>query len=139
MALHRKRGPVLNNARLLAAFVQYQRPMLFTLIALALIPTSGLQAAKADLASPPVLTSGADYLLWVDGVTYTTMAACYAAIPSTGGVCMVPPNYSETLAASIICNKSYSGFVFTGPASIVAGSNQFIVPAGTRSCFIDSW
>jgi hypothetical protein len=78
-------------------------------------------------------------VLWVDGIKYTTLASCYADIPSTGGVCMVPPNYTETLAASITCSKSYSGFIFTGPATINAGANQFIVTAGIRGCFVKSW
>lgn len=78
-------------------------------------------------------------VLWVDGIKYTTLAAAYADLPSTGGVVMVPPNYSETLAASITCSKAYSGFIFCGPATINAGAFQFIVTAGVHGCFIGSW
>lgn len=124
--------------------IVFRKCLLTLLVALASVPAGlilppSMHAAKLSVRVTSVINSGFDYVLWVDGIKYPTMAACYADIPSTGGVCMVPPNYSETLAASITCNKSYSGFVFTGPASIVAGSNQFVVTAGTRSCFLDSW
>lgn len=77
-----------------------------------------------------------DSVLWVDGIKYTTLAACYADIPSTGGVCNVPPNYTETLAASITMSKNGAGFAFQGPAVITMGSNRFIISAGTSGAFI---
>src|ERR1700675_3143559 len=46
----------------------------------------------------------------LDGVKYTTLATCYAAIPAGGGACVVPPNYSETMAASLTMNKANAGF-----------------------------
>src|SRR5690242_5914113 len=74
---------------------------------------------------------------WVDGVKYTTLSACYAALPSGGGACMVPPNYSETMSASLTMSKSGSGFIFTGPANITMGTNQFIIPGNTHGVFFE--
>src|SRR5258708_2772456 len=141
MALFRKRCSVLNGPRLLAAFMQYPRAALFTLIAAsaALAPTARLYAAKSGLGSPAVVTNNSDYPLWVDGVKYTSMAACYADIPLTGGVCMVPPNYTETPADNFTCGKPYSGFVFTGPAAIAWGTYTISVTAGVSSCFFESF
>jgi hypothetical protein len=70
---------------------------------------------------------------------FATLAACYAAIPSTGGTCLVPPNYSETLAANLTMNVNYAGFMFTGPASIVMSTFSLVISAGTTGAFIDSW
>lgn len=70
-------------------------------------------------------------ILWVDGVKYTTIAGCYNALPSTGGTCMVPPNYTETLTANLSLGKTNTAVVFTGPATINQGQYQVIIPAGT--------
>jgi len=72
----------------------------------------------------------------LDGVKYTTLATCYAAIPAGGGACVVPPNYSETMAASLTMNKANAGFIFMGPATITMGSNQIIVTPGTSGVFV---
>jgi len=77
-----------------------------------------------------------DSVLWVDGIKYTTLAGCYAGIPSAGGVCHIPPGYTETLAASVTMNKNGAGFQFEGPAVITMGSNQFVVSAGASGAFI---
>lgn len=77
-------------------------------------------------------------VLWVDGIKYTTLAAAYADLPAAGGCVMVPPNYSETLAADITM-KHDSGFMFIGPAAITMGSHQFKCTGGTANgFFIDS-
>jgi hypothetical protein len=78
-------------------------------------------------------------VLWVDGTTYATLSACYSALEESGGTCMVPPGYSETLAKPLTLSKKYTGFVFTGPATINMQANSIIVPAGTHGVFIDSW
>jgi len=76
-----------------------------------------------------------DSVLWVDGIKYTTLAGCYADIPSTGGVCVVPPNYSETLAANLVLSKSSAGFRFNGPATIT-GAFGVVVNDGVNGAFI---
>ena len=73
-------------------------------------------------------------VLWVDGIKYTTLAAAYADLPSGGGVVVVPPNYSETLAADITV-KHDSGFLFMGPAAITMGAHQFKCAGGTADGF----
>ena len=70
-------------------------------------------------------------ILWIDGVKYTTISACYNALPSTGGTCMVPPNYSETLAANLTLGKNNTALIFTGTATINQGQYQVVIPAGT--------
>lgn len=80
--------------------------------------------------------SNINNILFVDGVKYTTLAACYADIPTTGGVCEVPPNYAETLAASLTMSKSNAGFHFNGPATITMGANQLIISAGVNGAFL---
>jgi len=83
--------------------------------------------------------SNLNTVLWVDGSKYTTLSACYTALPSTGGTCMVPPNYTETLASSLSLSKNNSGFIFTGPATITAGTNTISVPVGARGAFIEGY
>lgn len=75
-------------------------------------------------------------VLWVDGVKYTTLAGCYADLPSTGGTCRVPPNYTETMSASLTMSKNNAGFIFEGPATINMGSNQIVVATNTMGAFI---
>src|SRR5215470_4886147 len=77
-------------------------------------------------------------ILWVDGVKYTTIAGCYNALPSSGGTCMVPPNYSETLGANLSLGKNNTALVFTGTATINQGQYQNIIPAGTVNVSIVS-
>jgi len=67
---------------------------------------------------------------------YNNMAACYAAIPATGGTCTVPPGWSETWSANLTMNKSLAGFLFMGTAAISMGANQLIVSAGTHGAFL---
>jgi hypothetical protein len=87
------------------------------------------------VAGGSIALSNLNNILFVDGVKYATMAACYAALPSTGGVCVVPPNYTETMAASLTVNKPDSGFIFMGRADITMGSFQVVVTAGTHGVF----
>lgn len=68
--------------------------------------------------------SNMNNVLWVDGANYKTLEACYAALSSsTGGTCMVPPNFTETLSNTLIMNKSGAGFRFTGPAQITLAAS----------------
>ena len=85
---------------------------------------------------PSVTIGNLNSVVYLDGVTHTTLANCYAAIPSTGGACVVPPNYTETLAASLTMNKADCGFIFMGRADITMGSNQVIVSPGTHGAFL---
>lgn len=78
-------------------------------------------------------------VIWVDGIKYTTVMGAYADLPSTGGVVMVPPNYSETVAADWTLNKKYSAIIFTGPASMSFGSHVITTTAGTHGTAIVSW
>jgi len=76
-------------------------------------------------------------VLWVGGTNgYGTMAACYAALPSTGGVCMITPNYTETFSANLTLSKNNAGFIFTGPATITMGSNQVVVNQGVGGAYL---
>lgn len=75
--------------------------------------------------------SNLNTVLWVDGSKYTTIQACYNALPSSGGTCMVPPNYLETLAANLTLGKNNTALIFTGTATINQGQYQVIIPAGT--------
>lgn len=77
-------------------------------------------------------------VVWVDGVQFTTLAAAYAALPSTGGVVEVPPNYSETLVANLVLSKPFAGFHFNGPATITMGANQVTMAGGIQGAFIRS-
>jgi hypothetical protein len=67
-----------------------------------------------------------------------SLAACYASLPASGGTCIVPANYSETLSANLTMGKNNAGFLFMGPATITMGTNQIIIPAGTSGGFIKS-
>jgi hypothetical protein len=107
---------------------------------LACVPSSSISTCGALLGSNNTFTgnntiSNLNSVVYLDGVKYTTLATCYAAIPATGGTCVVPPNYSEALAASLTVNKSNSGFIFMGPATITMSSFQVIVPAATHGVF----
>jgi hypothetical protein len=81
--------------------------------------------------------AGASGTLWVGGASgYSSMAACYAAIPATGGTCYVVANYSETMAGSLALTKMFAGFEFTGPATINMGSNQITLASNIAGAFI---
>lgn len=80
-------------------------------------------------------------VLWVDGVKFKTLAVCYGALPTTGGTCMVPPNYTETLTSQLTMNIPGAGFRFTGPAQVTLASSAACgidVRAGTNGAFIVS-
>lgn len=57
------------------------------------------------------------------GGCYSTLATALAALPSTGGTIYVAPNYTETMAASIVLTKPMTTIAFLGPATINMGSN----------------
>lgn len=80
-----------------------------------------------------------DGIVWVDGTQYTTIAAAYAALPSSGGVVAVPNGYAETLSANLVLGKSNAGLLFMGQATIAMGSNQIQISAGTNGAFICGW
>jgi len=76
-------------------------------------------------------------MLWVGGASgYTSLASCYAAIPSSGGTCWVVANYSETMGASLALTKNFAGFQFTGPATITMGSYQITKTSGVSGAFV---
>ncbi|HEY6251224.1 MAG TPA: hypothetical protein VI685_14800, partial [Candidatus Angelobacter sp.] len=87
-----------------------------------------------------ITASNINNVLWVDGTSYHTLADCYNALRAAGGgVCMVPPNYSETLTAPLILNQNYTAIIFTGPATINMGSNNIVLPNGAQSIAVESW
>jgi hypothetical protein len=72
------------------------------------------------------------------GKLYPTIALALAALPSTGGVVIVPNGYSETVAADIVL-KHDCGILFMGTALIILGTHQFKFSGGTANgFFIDS-
>lgn len=105
--------------------------------------TASLQSAAAPLPNATfgnISVTGINGLIYlVPGTSVGTLSTCYAAIASTGGLCMVPPNYTETLTSNITMNKTMAGFVFMGPATITMGTNQILGTAGTKGIIIDSW
>lgn len=73
--------------------------------------------------------------IFVDGTTYTTLASAYAALPSIGGVVVVPHGYSETLSADLVLSKSNSGFWFMGKADIQMGTYRVTKAGGINGIF----
>lgn len=68
---------------------------------------------------------------------YSSLAACIAALPSTGGTCQIAPGWAETWAANLQLTKNNTGFQFMGPFSITAGTNQITCSTGAlTSIFI---
>lgn len=74
---------------------------------------------------------------WVDGIKYTTIAGCYADL-SAGQTCMVPPGYTETLAANIVLNKKKTTIQFMGSCAITLGAFNIQVAQGTDDVSIIS-
>jgi len=103
---------------------------------------SGTTSIGALNTTGPVVNTGSitsakdNGVVWVDGVTYTTIAAAYAALPSTGGCVHVPPNYAETLSANLVLNKSFSCLYFEGPATITQGTFFVSIPSPTTNVAI---
>lgn len=87
-------------------------------------------------------TSNFNHVIVLDGTKYTTMAGAYAALPSTGGVVVVPPlaagPYTETLSGNLAMTKSHAGFLFLGPATITMGSNQVTMASTVNGAFFKS-
>jgi hypothetical protein len=83
-----------------------------------------------------IVVGSLNKVLWVDGTKYKTLAACYADLPSSGGTCEVPPNYTETLTADLAMTKSNAGFHFNGPANITQGAFRVTMPSGVNNAFI---
>lgn len=69
----------------------------------------------------------------LDSKTHTSLASCYAAIPASGGPCIIPSGYKETLEKALVMNKSGAGFWCLGSCVIVG---HVIVPAGTYGAFL---
>lgn len=95
------------------------------------VTTAGNNAFTGNNTFPKI-----NSIVYLDGVVNTTLATCYAAIAGNGGACVVPPNYTETMAASLTMSKAGAGFIFLGPATITMGSNQVIVPAATHGVYL---
>lgn len=74
-------------------------------------------------------------ILFVGTGGYASMSACLTALPSTGGTCIVQPNYSETLTATLTL-KAYSTIWFMGPCTITMGANPVVLAAGVNGASI---
>jgi hypothetical protein len=73
----------------------------------------------------------------LNGVPYSSMGACYAAIPAaTGGTCYVGSGWTETLTANLVISKNNAGFQFMGPAAIMMGNNQVVINQGVAVAYI---
>src|SRR5438045_9622323 len=71
----------------------------------------------------------------LDGSTYKSLAACYAAV-TDGGPCIIPSGYKETLSQDLTLNKSGAGFFCLGSCTIIMLEHQIIVPTGTYGVFL---
>lgn len=69
---------------------------------------------------------------------YPSIASAYAALPSTGGTVLVPPNWAETFTANLVLNKPNSGILFLGVATITMGTFQITSPSTAYNVFIRS-
>jgi hypothetical protein len=102
--------------------------------------TSVLTVSQLNFTGPGFTLgiSSLNGVLAVGGSTYPTMASCYAAIASfgIGGVCHVPPNYSETLSSDLVLSIPNAGFFFDGPATINMGANRVVINQGIPGPFI---
>ena len=70
---------------------------------------------------------------------YSSMAACYSALPSTGGVCEVSEGWSDptwTADLTLSTSKPNSGFVFDGTATINMGTHSITAPGGVQGFFL---
>jgi hypothetical protein len=96
---------------------------------------AGLTSSGATLKGTTT-TTNFNNLIFVDGVTYTSIAAAYAAA-SSGQTVVVPCNlgnqYVETLTANLILNKSQTAIWFWCGAEIIEGAFNVQVPAGTQN------
>jgi hypothetical protein len=101
---------------------------------------AGLTSSGATLKGTTT-TTNFNNLIFVDGVTYTSIAAAYAAA-SNGQMVVVPCNsgaqYTETLTANLILNKLNTGIWFWCPASITEGAFNVQIPSGTNGISIIS-
>jgi hypothetical protein len=103
--------------------------------------TGSVSAGSGNFTGPIAATGSSNSfgvlngVLWVDGVKYSTLSACYAAL-SAGGICEVPPGYTETLSSNLTLNKSNTGFVFLGEALITMNSFQIVIPGNTHGVFL---
>lgn len=84
-----------------------------------------------------------DTVLYVDGNKYTTIQSCLNDLPSSawpagGGTCIVPPYYTETLAANLTITKSGTTIQFNGPASITQDTFQVTMASGVKNVSIVS-
>lgn len=93
---------------------------------------TGISTLSGGVSTPKI-----DNVLWVDGTTYTTIAACYAAI-SAGGTCMLPPGYTETLSANLVLNKKNTTIQAMGSCTVTLGAFNVQVSQGTDNVSIIS-
>ncbi len=103
----------------------------FSLAAFSLVSWAQVRPVRRII--PPI----PDGVLWVGNGPgqYRSLAACYEAIPMTGGTCLVSPNWFEALSADLVLSKANAGFIFMGPATIALGTSQVIINQGATGAF----
>lgn len=100
-------------------------------------PASGMVKSNGTVLQAAV--PNADYAVpfpntvVLDGSTYTSLGAAYAALPSTGGTINIVPGYSETMTADITLTKPMVHINFLGPATITMGSH--VITTGTSNAY----
>lgn len=99
--------------------------------------SSSLNVSGVSTLSGGVSTPKINNMFWVDGTTFTTIAACYAAI-SAGGTCILPPGYTETLSANLILNKKNTTIQAMGLCTITLNSFNVQISQGTDDVSIIS-
>ncbi|HTU11724.1 MAG TPA: hypothetical protein VMG08_12600 [Allosphingosinicella sp.] len=68
---------------------------------------------------------------------FGSLQEAYNALPAAGGAVIVPAGYAETLAADLVMNKPFAGFLFIGPATITMGTYQLKILKDTTGAFLD--
>ncbi len=94
---------------------------------------------SSSLYAPMVKTANLDSIRVVDGVKFTTIQAALNDLPTTGGKVIVPPGYSETLAANLVLStqtQANATLEFAGPATITMGSFQVTAGANVNGLTI---
>src|SRR4051812_20721573 len=71
----------------------------------------------------------------LNGRDYRSLASCYAAISASGGTCIIPSGYKETLTENLTLSKSGAGFLCLG-SCMIEGDRSITVPPGVYGTFL---
>lgn len=101
---------------------------------------TGLLTGTTANFSGNVATNQLNSVFWVGvgPVQFTSLASCLAALPVSGGLCSVIPNYSETFSAPLVFTKNQH-VIFYGPAAINQAANAVTAAHGADGFSITSF